>query len=91
MRVAIAQTQPVSAAPGKQALSRASVAGEEQGRMFPALERNLQDVVRAVEDAKRGDAEVVVFCEYFLQGILNEHRQVSTVPGREVVLIGLPD
>lgn len=73
MRVAIAQTQPESAPPGRRALAHDDT---NRDQVFPALTRNLEGAVRAVEEAKRENAEVVVFCEYFLQGILNEHRQV---------------
>lgn len=71
MRVGLAQTSPISAPPGPPTLDAPHTSSP-----FPSLDSNLIDVVSHVERAIKDGAEVVVFPEYFLQGIVNESRQV---------------
>jgi predicted amidohydrolase len=72
MRIAIAQTCPVSAPPGVYSAAEASV-----DNLSITLRRNLEDAEEIVKEAvQRHQADVVCFPEYFLQGILNEGRQV---------------
>lgn len=71
-RIALAQTSPASAPSGPPALEK-----PHSTSPFPTLDQNLVDVVDFVERAAAEKAEVVVFPEYFLQGIVNEARQVS--------------
>jgi predicted amidohydrolase len=68
LRVALAQTCPISAPEGK--YPSADVDPLEVARI------NLADCADFVRKAKEGGAEVVCFAEYYLQGILNEGRQV---------------
>lgn len=69
LRVALAQTCPLSGESG--AYPSPSV------DPFRILHDNLAEVEVQVKRAKDEGAEVVCFAEYFLQGILNEGRQVS--------------
>ncbi|KAK8847724.1 hypothetical protein IAR55_005583 [Kwoniella newhampshirensis] len=66
IRVALAQTCPVVAATGPAIDSDA---------VFEVLERNLQDAKCWVEQASQEKADVVVFPEYFLQGLVDSGRQ----------------
>lgn len=73
IRIALAQTDPIS-------VETDLVAGEKDKKgisPFPTLEHNLVDAARAVKEAAAQGADVVVFPEYFLQGFVNEGRQVS--------------
>jgi predicted amidohydrolase len=67
LRVALAQTCPLDAK-----LSYPSASEDP----FVTLRENLADCADFVKRAKEGGAEVVCFAEYYLQGILNEGRQV---------------
>jgi predicted amidohydrolase len=70
LRVALAQTCPLN--------SKLSYpTGEEDP--FETLRKNLADCADFVKRAKEGGAEVVCFAEYYLQGILNEGRQVKSL------------
>lgn len=60
LRIALAQTYPVSAPASVQAGADA----------LEPLKHNLRTVVRWTAEAKKGGAEVVVFPEYFLQGLV---------------------
>ena len=68
LRVALAQTCPLNA-------KLSYPAGDEDP--FGTLRANLADCTDLVKRAKEGGAEVVCFAEYYLQGILNDGRQVS--------------
>jgi predicted amidohydrolase len=69
LRVALAQTCPLN--------SKLSYPiGEEDP--FETLRANLADCADFVKRGKEGGAEVVCFAEYYLQGILNEGRQVRS-------------
>lgn len=70
LRVALAQTCPRSGEP-------AAYPGPDVDP-FSVLHDNLAEVEAEVKKAKESGAEVVCFAEYFLQGILNEGRQVSS-------------
>ena len=67
LRIALAQTCPLSAQAGEKPRS---------GEIFRVLEHNLSDARVQVERAANEGADVVVFPEYFLQGLLDEGRQV---------------
>jgi predicted amidohydrolase len=67
LRVALAQTCPLDA--------KLSYPTPNEDP-FETLRANLADCVDFVKRAKEGGAEVVCFAEYYLQGILNEGRQV---------------
>ena len=67
LRIALAQTCPLSAQAGEKPRS---------GEIFRVLEHNLSDARTQVERAAKEGADVVVFPEYFLQGLLDEGRQV---------------
>jgi predicted amidohydrolase len=69
LRVALAQTCPLNA-------KLAYPTGDEDP--FETLRANLKDCEDFVQRAKEGGAKVVCFAEYYLQGILNEGRQVSS-------------
>lgn len=71
IRIALAQTSPISAPSGPPKKER-----PHSSSPFPSLEHNLVDVVDHVERAKAQGAEVIVFPEYFLQGMVNEGREV---------------
>jgi len=71
-RIALAQSCPLSAHPGPPALGK-----QPSPSPFPTLDFNLIRVVEMVERAKSQRAEIVIFPEYFLQGIVNDCRQVS--------------
>jgi len=67
LRVALAQTCPTNAEVGSDNISDP----------FSTIERNLLDVRERVETASEEGADVVVFPEYFLQGLVDQGRQVS--------------
>jgi Leu/Phe-tRNA-protein transferase len=71
IQVALAQIQPFSA-PEHTSLDDDIAAGVP----FPTLKANLEQIERHVKEAKDAGADIVIFPEY-LQGILNEDRQVS--------------
>lgn len=71
LRVALAQTCPISAKEGQYPTAEVDP--------LQILRTNLADCAEYVRKAKEGGAEVVCFAEYYLQGILNEGRQVSTI------------
>lgn len=77
MRVALAQICPQSAEPGPPKLEKAHTTSP-----FPSIDANLLDVARAVQSAKEQGAELVVFPEYFPQGIVNDGRQVGFIHAR---------
>jgi hypothetical protein len=68
LRVALAQTCPSSAQAGE---------APQRGSTFRVLEHNLAECQVQVEKAAKEGADVVVFPEYFLQGLLDEGRQVG--------------
>jgi hypothetical protein len=68
LRVALAQTCPQNAAEG--------VYPGADIDPLAVVRANLADCADFVRKAKEGGAEVVCFAEYYLQGILNEGRQV---------------
>lgn len=72
IRIALAQTNPISVE-----VDLAESEKDKHVSPFPTLEHNLVDAARAVKDAAERGADVVVFPEYFLQGFVNEGRQVS--------------
>jgi hypothetical protein len=72
LRLALAQFSPLSAVPTTSLDDELAA-----NNLFSTLLANLQTVVRYVEQAVEQGADIVVFPEYFLQGILNEQRQVS--------------
>ncbi|WWD20802.1 hypothetical protein CI109_105279 [Kwoniella shandongensis] len=72
MRIALAQTSPISAPEGPPDLEK-----PHSTSPFPTLDHNLADAVNFVERAVALNAEVVIFPEYFLQGITNENRQLA--------------
>jgi hypothetical protein len=74
MRIALAQTSPISAPSGPAALEK-----PHSSSPFPTRDENLVGAVKAVEHAVAQKADIVVFPEYFLQGIANESRQVSVI------------
>lgn len=73
-RIALAQSCPLSAHPGPPAPAMGKPPSPSP---FPTLDFNLIRVVEMVERAKSQRAEIVIFPEYFLQGIVNDCRQVS--------------
>lgn len=70
LRVALAQTCPLSADPGPYDSTTADP--------FASIESNLLDVADRVKTASEEGADVVVFPEYFLQGLVDQGRQVRT-------------
>lgn len=72
IRFALAQTSPASAPSGPPPLEK-----PHSTTPFPTIDANLAQAKEWVIRAKEGKADVVVFPEYFLQGIVNEGRQVS--------------
>lgn len=68
LRVALAQTCPANAEVDSY---------DPTVEPFASIERNLLDVTEHVKTASQEGAEVVVFPEYFLQGLLDQGRQVS--------------
>jgi hypothetical protein len=70
LKVAIAQTCPKVAPTGKP---------DSTKPLFTILEANLLDARQWVEKAHQGNADVVVFPEYFLQGLVDSGRQVSAL------------
>lgn len=73
LRVALAQTCPISAS-----IPATRSASEVDSFMpFAELKANLADAKQWVEKAALDKADVVVFPEYFLQGIVDFGRQVG--------------
>ena len=70
MRVALAQTCPTSATPGKL---------EKGNDPFTVLRSNLADAEQRISEAAAQNADVLIFPEYFLQGIADEDRQVGII------------
>jgi hypothetical protein len=70
LRVALAQTCPINA----------EVRFDNTSDPFQTIERNLLDVKERVKTASGEGADVVVFPEYFLQGLVDQGRQVSLLP-----------
>jgi hypothetical protein len=68
LRVALAQTCPINAEVGSD---------NNTSDPFLTVERNLLDVTERVKTASAEGADVVVFPEYFLQGLVDQGRQVS--------------
>jgi predicted amidohydrolase len=66
LRVALAQTCPINA----------EVGADNFADPFSTIERNLLDVKDRVKIASEEGADVVVFPEYFLQGLVDQGRQV---------------
>lgn len=69
IKIALVQTCPLSA-------KEAHYPGPNEDP-FEVLHQNLADTAKYVKQAKEKGADVVCFAEYYLQGILNEGRQVS--------------
>ena len=77
IKIGLAQIQPISAKEG--------IALEEElesDTLFRTLKGNLEQVEEHIRQAKRDGADIIIFPEYFLQGILNEKRQVGGSPIR---------
>lgn len=72
MKIAIAQTCPFSADPGPHTLQNSA-----DNWILSSLVLNCCHAEDRIKEAKAGGADVVCFPEYFLQGILNEGRQVG--------------
>jgi predicted amidohydrolase len=68
LRVALGQTCPLNA--------ETTYPGPNDDP-FKTVRANLADCAEFVKRAKEGGAEVVCFAEYYLQGILNDGRQVN--------------
>jgi predicted amidohydrolase len=68
LRVALAQTCPINAEVGSDPISDP----------FSTIERNLEDVKERVKTASEAEVDVVVFPEYFLQGLVDQGRQVRS-------------
>ncbi|ORY31263.1 carbon-nitrogen hydrolase [Naematelia encephala] len=79
VRFALAQISTVSAPSGPP-----SHENPHSSSPFPTLDHNLILVAKAVQKAKAENADIVVFPEYFLQGIVNERRQYLTYPSRHL-------
>ena len=69
LRIALAQTCPICAP---------ETTGPTPSHPFSVLERNLVHVREQVIYSAKQGADIVVFPEYFLQGLVNEGRQVSS-------------
>lgn len=69
LKIALAQTCPLSAKEG--------IYPGPNDDPFEVLHTNLADAANYVKQAKEQGADIVCFAEYYLQGILNEGRQVS--------------
>jgi predicted amidohydrolase len=69
LRVALAQTCPINA--------DTTYPTSTTVDPLETVRANLADCAEFVKRAKEGGAEVVCFAEYYLQGILNEGRQVN--------------
>jgi hypothetical protein len=67
LRVALAQTCPINA----------EINSSNDSNPFSNVEGNLLDATNQVKAASQAGAEVVVFPEYFLQGLVDQGRQVS--------------
>lgn len=72
MRIALAQTCPISAPKGTWASQNRGASD-----LFRDLVKNLELAELHIARAAKEKADVVCFPEYFLEGILNEGRQVS--------------
>lgn len=68
LHVALAQTCPLSASTGPR---------PSDVPLFDILERNLLDAREWIIKASKEGADVIVFPEYFLQGLVDNGRQVS--------------
>ena len=68
MRVALAQTCPACAPSGKLG---------SDGDPFTTLRANLADAEERIAKAAAQEADVVIFPEYCLQGIVDEQREVE--------------
>lgn len=66
LRVALAQTCPINAEVGSDGTSDP----------FRTIEQNLLDAKDRVKTASEEGADVVIFPEYFLQGLVDQGRQV---------------
>ena len=84
VRIALAQIQPISA-PEKTSLDDDIAACHP----FSTLRANLDQLEQHVKVAKADGADIVVFPEY-LQGILNEDRQVGRADVGRLRLISVP-
>ncbi|WWC72698.1 uncharacterized protein I206_106662 [Kwoniella pini CBS 10737] len=80
IRIAIAQTAPICAPEGPAKLEK-----PHSTSPFSTIDQNLADAVGYVERASAEGAEVVIFPEYFLQGIVNECRQYLTFPSEHLL------
>ncbi|RXK41014.1 hypothetical protein M231_01645 [Tremella mesenterica] len=80
LRIALAQTSPISAPEGPPSHERPLSSSP-----FPTLDHNLLKVTKAVQKASEENADVVVFPEYFLQGVLNNGRQYLTLPSSHLL------
>jgi predicted amidohydrolase len=74
LRVALAQTCPINA----------EINSFSDSGPFSTLEANLLDATNQVKAASQAGADVVVFPEYFLQGLVDQGRQVSTTVRTEL-------
>ena len=72
LKIALAQTCPLSAKEG-------TYPGPNDDP-FEVIHTNLADTANYVKQAKEQGADIVCFAEYYLQGILNEGRQVGLPP-----------
>ena len=79
-RVAIAQICPISAPSGLPPHPDSSSTSSTDP--FPILTANLAQVEAILQDACREKPDIVIFPEYFLQGILNEQRQYNSLPSK---------
>ncbi|WVQ95307.1 hypothetical protein IAU59_002402 [Kwoniella sp. CBS 9459] len=79
MRIALAQTAPSVAPEGPPQLEK-----PHSTSPFPSIDQNIIDAVGFVERAAEQGAEVVVFPEYFLQGIVDAGRQYLSLPSRHL-------
>ncbi|WWC98270.1 hypothetical protein V866_005161 [Kwoniella sp. B9012] len=80
IRVAIAQTAPIVAPEGPAKLEK-----PHSTSPFSTIDQNLIDVISYVERAAAQKADVVIFPEYFLQGIVNQNRQYLTFPSKHLL------
>lgn len=81
-RIAIAQICPRSAPPGIPDWTASANATTSDP--FPTLTANLQQVEQVLADLASQHPDIVIFPEYFLQGILNEKRQYNSLPSRHL-------
>ncbi|WRT70818.1 uncharacterized protein IL334_007817 [Kwoniella shivajii] len=80
IRIAVAQTATVVAPEGPPALEKAHSTSP-----FSTIDQNLVNAISYVERAAKDHADVVIFPEYFLQGLVNEHRQYLTFPSKHLI------